>query len=123
MVGPLKPALAQYLKTVTFWVNADQLSVLQHGAYQHHAWGEPDPVTVPFGSGCSGLVVPFRDLDRPQAVIGGTDIAMRDVLPPGVLAFTVTVPLFERLCALGDESFLGKGFLARLREARGGSLG
>jgi len=123
LVGPLKPALAAYLRTVTFWVNPDQLSVLQHGAYYHHAWGEPDPVTVPFGSGCSELVVPFRDLDAPQAVIGGTDIAMRGDLPADVLAFTVTVPLFARLCALGDASFLGKGFLASLRKARGGSLG
>ena len=39
LVGPLKPDLARYLKTVTFWVNPDQLSVLQHGAYHHHAWG------------------------------------------------------------------------------------
>jgi hypothetical protein len=123
LVGPLKPELAAYLKTVTFWVDPDQLSVLQHGAYYHHAWGQPDPVTVPFGSGCSELVVPFRDLDEPQAVIGGTDIAMRGDLPAGVLAFTVTVPLFARLCALGDDSFLGKGFLGRLRRARGGSLG
>ncbi len=123
LIGPLKPELAAYLKTVTFWVNPDQLSVLQHGAYYHHAWGQPDPVTVPFGSGCSELVVPFRDLDQPQAVIGGTDIAMRGDLPAGVLAFTVTVPLFARLCALGDDSFLGKGFLGRLRKARGGSLG
>jgi hypothetical protein len=122
LVGPLKPELAAYLKTVTFWVNADQLCVLQHGAYHHHRWGEPDPVTVPFGSGCSELVVPFRSLDEPQAVIGGTDVAMRDGLPPGVLAFTVTVPLLEQLCALDDESFLGKGFLSRLRKARGGSL-
>jgi len=122
MVGPLKPELARHLRTITFWVNADQLCVLQHGAYHHHAWGEPDPVTVPFGSGCSELVVPFRDLDRPEAVVGGTDIAMRDGLPPGVLAFTVTLPLFAQLCALGDESFLGKGFLGRLRKARGGSL-
>ncbi len=122
LVGPLKPELAKYLKTVTFWVNADQLSVLQHGAYQHHAWGDPDPVTVPFGSGCSELVVPFRDLGLPQAVIGATDIAMRDGLPPGVLAFTVTVPLFAQLCELGDQSFLGKGFLTHLRKTRGGSL-
>ena len=86
--GRSSPSSREYLKTITFWVNADQLCVLQHGAYHHHAWGEPDPVTVPFGSGCSELVVPFRDLDRPQAVIGGTDIAMRDGLPPGVLAFT-----------------------------------
>jgi hypothetical protein len=122
LVGPLKPGLVEYLKTVTFWVNADQLCVLQHGAYHHHRWGEPDPVTVPFGSGCSELVVPFRDLRVPQAVVGGTDVAMRDGLPPQVLAFTVTLPLFAQLCALGDESFLGKGFLGRLRKARGGSL-
>ena len=122
LLGPLKPALARYLKTVTFWVNPDQLSVLQHGAYHHHAWGDPDPVTVPFGSGCLELVATFRDLEAPQAVIGGTDIAMRGDLPRDVLAFTVTVPLFAQLCALGDESFLGKGFLERLRKTRGGSL-
>ena len=122
LVGPLRPELAAYLKTVTFWVNPDQLSVLQHGADPDHAWGAPDPVTVPFGSGCSELVVPFRDLDQPQAVIGGTDIAMRGDLPADVLAFTVTLPLFARLCSLGDDSFLGKGFLGRLRKSRGGSL-
>jgi hypothetical protein len=123
MVGPLKPGLAEYLKTITFWVNADQLCVLQHGAYHHHAWDEPDPVTVPFGSGCSELIAQLPDLGEPHAVIGGTDIAMRDGLPTGVLAFTVTLPMYERLCALGDDSFFSKGFLARLRKARGGSLG
>jgi hypothetical protein len=122
LIGPLRPEQAAYLKTVTFWVNADQLSLLQHGAYHHHAWGDPDPVTVPFGSGCMELVVTFRDLERPQAAIGGTDVAMRDQLPPGALAFTVTVPLFAQLCALDHESFLGKGFLRELRKARGGSL-
>ena len=123
LIGPLKPSLVAHLRTVTFWVNPDQLSVLQHGAYHHHAWGDPDPVTVPFGSGCSELVVTFRDLELPQAAIGGTDIAMRDQLPPDVLAFTVTVPLFAQLCALDESSFLGKGFLRSLRKARGGSLG
>ena len=122
LVGPLKPDQAEYLRTVTFWVNPDQLSLLQIGAYHHHAWGEPDPVTAPFGSGCSQLVVNMRDLDRPQAAIGATDIAMRDQLPPDVLGFTVTVPMFARLCDLGDESFLGKGFLKRLRKSRGGRL-
>jgi Uncharacterised ArCR, COG2043 len=123
LVGPLRDGQGAYLRSVTFWVNADQLCVLQHGAYHRHSWGEPDPVTVPFGSGCSELVACFRDLERPQAVVGGTDIAMRDGLPPGLLAFTVTVPLYEQLCSIGDHSFLGKGFLARLKSARGGSLG
>ncbi len=122
LVGPLRPEQAGYLKTVTFWVNPDQLSVLQHGAYHHHAWGTPDPVTVPFGSGCSELIVPFRDLSLPEAVIGGTDVAMRGDIPAGLLAFTVTVPMFAQLCALDAQSFLGKGFLAQLREARSGSL-
>ena len=123
LVGPLRDGQEAFLKSVTFWVNADQLCVLQHGAYHRHSWGEPDPVTVPFGSGCSELVACFRDLGQPQAVIGGTDIAMRDGLPPGLLAFTVTVPMYEDLCAIGDDSFLGKGFFARLKKARGGSLG
>jgi hypothetical protein len=48
---------------------------------------------------------------------------MRGDLPADVLAFTVTVPMYERLCGLGDDSFLGKGFLGRLRKARDGSLG
>lgn len=122
LIGPLKPDLAGYLKTVTFFVNPDQLSVLQHGAYHHHAWGDPDPVTVPFGAGCSELLGPFRDPARPQAVIGGTDIAMRDRLPADTLAFTVTMPMLAQLCRLGSDSFLGKGFLAGLRKARGGTL-
>ena len=122
LIGPLKPDQAEYLRTVTFWVNPDQLCLLQHGAYNQHAWGEPDPVTVPFGAGCGELVVTFRDLGKPQAAVGGTDIAMRHQLPANVLGFTVTVPLFAQLCALGEDSFFGKGFLKRLRKARGGSL-
>ena len=39
-----------------------------------------------------------------------------------MLAFTVTLPMYERLCSLGDDSYFGKGFLGRLRKARGGSL-
>jgi hypothetical protein len=122
LIGPLKPGQYPFLRTVTFWVNPDQLSVLQQGAYYHHAWDDPPPVTVPFGSGCMELVVTFSDLERPQAVVGATDIAMRDPLPPDLLAFTVTVPMFERLCALDARSFLGRGFLDRLRRARGGRL-
>ena len=122
LVGPLRAGQEEHLKSVTFWVNADQLCVLQHGAYHRQSWGEPDPVTVPFGSGCSELVACFRDLDEPQAVVGGTDIAMRDGLPAGLLAFSVTLPMYRQLCDIGEDSFLGKGFFARLKKARGGSL-
>jgi hypothetical protein len=122
LIGPLRPDEYAHLRSVTFWVNADQLAVLHHGAFYHHAWGDPPPVIVPFGSGCMELVATFDDLDLPQAALTATDMAMRDQLPRDVLGFTVTVPMFERLCALDERSFLGKGFLARLREVRGGWL-
>lgn len=123
LVGPLKPSEYATLLTVTFWVDPDQLAVLLHGAYYEHAWGDPPPVIVPFGSGCMELVATFEDLERSQAAVTATDLAMRDQLPRDVLGFTVTVPMFERLCALDERSFLGKGFLATLRGARGGRLG
>lgn len=123
LIGPLRDDQYGFARSVTFWVDPDQLSVLLLGAYHHHAWGEPDPVTAPFGSGCMELVANFRDLDAPQAAIGATDVAMRGQVPPHLLAFTVTPPMYARLCALDDESFLGKRFLASLRRARGGRLG
>jgi hypothetical protein len=64
------------------------------------------------------LVTLFADLDLPQAVVGATDVAMRRYLPPDVLAFTVTRPMFEQLCALDERSFLHKDFWKRLRAAR-----
>jgi hypothetical protein len=57
-------------------------------------------------------------LSIPQAIIGATDIAMRRYLPPDTLAFTVTRPMFEQLCALDEQSFLHKPFWERLRGAR-----
>ena len=123
LIGPLRLELYEYVRTITFYVNPDQLSVLQHGAY--YAWrpDTPPPVIVPFSSGCGELATVFADLDAPQASVGSTDIAMRDVLPPDLLAFTATKPMFEQLCALDDRSFLGKGFLARLKKARGDEWG
>ena len=123
MIGPLRPDLYEHAKTVTFYVNPDQLSVLQQGAYYDWRPDAPPPVIVPFSSGCGELVAVFDDLDVPQAALGSTDIAMRSLLPPDLLGFTVTRPMFERLCALDDRSFLGKGFLARLKRARGRGWG
>lgn len=118
LVGPLKAELGAWVKTITFLVNPDQLSLLLLGANYHHAPDQPEVVTAPFGSGCSELLPLFTDLGRPQAVIGATDIAMRQYLPPEILAFTVTLPLFAQLCGLDDRSFLGKPFWQRLQNAR-----
>ena len=118
LVGPLRHDQYAYLKTVTFFVNPDQLGLMALGAQYHSAPEDPPPVIAPFGSGCMQLIGVFKDLEAPQAAIGATDIAMREYLPPDVLAFTVTKPMFERLASLDERSFLSKAFWKRLMEAR-----
>jgi len=120
-IGPLKEPAWAFARTVTFLVDPDQLSALAIGAQYRAAPDDPPPVIAPFGSGCSQLV-PFKDLAIPQASIGATDIAMRPHFPRDVLTFAVTKPMFERLCALDERSFLYKPFLERLKKARGGRL-
>jgi hypothetical protein len=118
-IGPLKKDMYQYLKTVTFFVNPDQMSLLMTGAYYHSSPDDTAQVIASFGSGCMELAPALVDLETPQAVIGATDIAMRQYLPPDILAFTVTRPMFERLCSLDQKSFLYKQFWKRLQKARG----
>ena len=63
-----------------------------------------------------------HDKPYPAAIIGATDMAMRNNLPPDKMAFTVNKPMFERLCSIGKDSFLEKPFLKMLKFARGGKL-
>jgi len=119
LIGPLRSDQSEYLKTVTFYVTPDQLALFVLGAAYNNAPDDLPAVVEPFGSGCSLMVGMFDDLDVPQAVIGATDIAMRQHLPPDLLAFTVTKPMFERLCRLDEKSFLYKPFWQNLRKARG----
>jgi hypothetical protein len=119
LIGPLRADQYAHLQSITFYVNPDQLSLLMLGAQYHSAPGDPPPVIAPFGSGCMQLAPLFEDLDRPQAMVGATDIAMRQNLPPDVLAFTVTKAMFKQLCELDEKSFLYKPFWTRLRKARG----
>ena len=119
LIGPMKEGQYKYLKTVTFYVNPDQLSALMLGAHYNNAPGDPQAVIAPFGSGCMELLPLFEDLNIPQAMIGATDIAMRQHLPPDILAFTVTKPMFQQLCELHEHSFLYKPFWSNLRKARG----
>lgn len=117
-IGPLKEDQWKYIKTITFYVNPDQMSTLMLAAQYNSAPDDPSSVIAPFGSGCMELQ-PFKDLSIPQAAIGATDIAMRQHLPPDILAFTVTKPMFKQLCDLDERSFLYKPFLQNLRKARG----
>lgn len=118
-IGPLRDDQYEYLKSVTFYVNPDKLGVLMLGANYNNAPADSPAVIAPFGSGCGLMLGLFGDLSIPQAMIGATDIAMRQYLPPDLLAFTVTKPMFERLCRLDESSFLYKPFWQNLRKARG----
>ena len=119
LIGPVRPEMAKYLKTVTFFVTPDQMSILMLGAVHPTHPNDPQPVIAPFGSGCGQMLPMFSSLEEPQAVIGATDIAMRGLLPPDRLAFTVTVPMLDQLLSLDKvHSFLGKPFLKNLLKSR-----
>lgn len=124
LIGPLRPDQYEYLRTVTFYVNADQLAVLCMGASYYSRPDDITPVLAPFGSGCGQLTALFDDIDAPQAVIGATDHSLRRFLEPWMLAFTVTRPMFDLLCRWGDDrkSSLHSEFTDTLVRARGGSL-
>jgi hypothetical protein len=124
LLGPLKADQYEHLVSVTFYLNADQLSALCTGASYYSRPGDPAPVIAPFSSGCGQLAAVFRDLDAAQAAIGATDQAMRQHLPRDLLAFTATKAMFERLCSWADDekSSLHNNFLKRTIKARGGSF-
>ena len=116
--GPLVPSEYEYLKTATFFVDPDQLSILSIAAQLESKPGDAEPVIAPFGSGCMQLISLFRDLDQPQAIIGATDMAMRKHLPRQLLAFTVTRPMFERLARIPEDSYLNRSFIKTLHQSR-----
>ena len=78
VIGPLNIDQYEYLKTVTFYVNPDQLSLLILGAEYKNSSLRENPVITTFGSGCGEMVAVLENLDHqiPKAVIGATDIAM-----------------------------------------------
>jgi hypothetical protein len=120
VIGPLKDDQYEHLKTVTFYVNPDQLSLLLLGAEYNNASINDNPAITAFGSGCGQLAALFGDFDTdiPKAIIGATDIAMREHLPPDILTLTVNKPMYRQLCELDENSFLYKSFWKRLRKAR-----
>jgi hypothetical protein len=120
LVGPLKDEHYDDLKTVTFFVNPDQLSLLVYAVHYHAAPGDPVPLKAAFDSGCGQLLSGFTDLSIPQAMLGATDVAMRQFIPADILALTMTKPMFERICSIGEDSFLHKPFWQDLVKARGG---
>lgn len=124
VIGPLRDEHYDYLRTITFFVDPDQLSLLLLGTEYHNASVNIHPTFSAFGSGCGQLAALFGNLDPdiPKALIGATDIAMREHLPPNILALTVNKPMYEQLCELDENSFPYKPFWKRLRKARGEAI-
>ncbi|MBW2058219.1 MAG: DUF169 domain-containing protein [Deltaproteobacteria bacterium] len=122
VIGPLRDEQYDFLKTVTFFVDPDQLSLLLLGTEYNNASVNINPTISAFGSGCGQLAALFGNFspDIPRAVIGATDIAMREHLPPHILAFTVNKLMYRQLCELDENSFLYKSFWRRLRKTRRG---
>ena len=118
IVGPYRADHHDEMITLSFIVNPDQLSHLIIGAHYHAHPQDPAPVAAPFGSGCSQLLSQAAGSDHPLAVIGSTDIAMRQFLPPDKLIFTVNPAMAERLSRLDQRSFLAKPFHERLQKSR-----
>jgi hypothetical protein len=120
VIGPIKDHQYDNIKTVTFYVNPDQLSLLLLGAEYNNSSIANNPVTVAFGSGCGQMAALLGDLNTeiPKAVIGAIDIAMRENFPPDILAFTVNKPMYKQLCELDEKSFLYKHFWRNLKKAR-----
>jgi len=122
LIGPLREDQYQYLKSVTFYVNPDQLGALIWGANYYNSSTDPIAVITSFGSGCMGIIPMFKDLNAPQAIIGATDISVRQYFPPNLLAFTVTKSMFEQLCGLDEKSFIYKPFIDKLKKVRRNQL-
>ena len=120
VIGPFKEKQYDFLKTITFYVNPDQLSLLLLGTEYNNSSATEYPAITSFGSGCGQIAAIFNnfDPDLPKAVIGATDIAMREHLPPDILALTINKPMFRQLCELSENSFLYKSFWKRLKKAR-----
>jgi hypothetical protein len=122
LMGPYDEKFKYFAKTITFWVNADQLSVLSLASYYFNEGSSPAPLTVPFGSGCMQALTLFEDFSKPAAILGSMDLAMRKYLPSNIFGFTVTIPMFDLFMKIDEQSFLSKPFLNMLIKARGGSL-
>lgn len=117
-VGLIYREFHQYLKSVMFFVNPDQLSILSLAVHYHAKPDDPPPMISPFGSGCMQSLLSFQDFAIPQAIIGSTDLAMRQYLPKDILIVSMTLPMYDRIAQLDERSFLGKSFLSTLKKSR-----
>jgi len=99
------------IKSVTFFVEPDQLSALV--VLANYADPERENVAVPWGAGCQVMGIwAYRELERehPRGVIGMTDLSARHTVRPSlgknIMSFTAPWPLFLKMEQNVEDSFL-----------------
>jgi hypothetical protein len=115
LVGPLRLEQWDRVRSVTFLVDPDRLAALTTLAGY---WSPENVVAAPFGSACSFFWKSFNEIEGAQAVIGGTDVAMRQYLPTAIMTLTVAPAHFARMLTVGDDSFLDREWWNDLMEIR-----
>jgi len=116
LVGPLRLEQWDKVRSVTFLVDPDRLAALTTLAGY---WSTENVVAAPFGSACSFFWKSFNEIEGAQAVIGGTDVAMRQYLPTAILTLTVAPGHFARMLTVPDDSFLDRDWWNELMDTRG----
>jgi hypothetical protein len=115
LVGPLRLDQWDRVRSVTFLVDPDRLAALTTLAGY---WSSENVVTAPFGSACSFFWKSFNEIEGAQAVIGGTDVAMRQYLPTAIMTLTVAPGHFAKMLTVPDGSFLDLDWWNDLMEVR-----
>ena len=117
LADPQKDAI----KSVTFFVDPDQLSALVILA--NHTDPQRENVCVPWAAGCQVIgIFAYREMERehPRALIGLTDISARNTvrasLGTNLMSFTAPWPLFLEMESNVDSSFLHRQTWRELRE-------
>ncbi len=97
------------IEVVILWVDARSLTGLVTLANYDRPTN--DNVIIDFASGCQSLwTIPFKESGkkRPRAVVGGMDPAVRPLLPPDVVSFTLPAGRFVEMAEHIPGSFLGE---------------
>jgi uncharacterized protein (DUF169 family) len=109
------------VQSITFFVNADQLSGL--AVLSHYEHPDKERVIVPFAAGCqaAGLAL-YNEQKRefPRAVVGLVDISarknIRHLMAADLLTFSVTPKMFQELESHVEGSFLEQENWQKLME-------
>lgn len=120
-IGEFDNRFYEYIKTITIFANADQVSVLQH-AFNYFFGADADPFIIEFGSGCMQMLNIIEKYDTPKAILGGLDFASRGYIPREYFAITMNKSMYELISKIDENSFLTTSFFKSFKKHRQGSL-